>query len=375
MALKLLLGHLIFCSVYTVCGKTSIFQDDLELERQLKTMNKSPIRTFVTKEGETIDCIDGNKQLSLDHPLLKNHRVQRKPSAHIVNSPTSSPIGKLVAFGSREPCPAGTVPIPRVRKEDLLRARSPLNNPSPFVSMDNDVSSHHMVSILVDDLDTKYGVDAHLSVYNLTVVEDQFSGHRLHIENGPSDHVSAIFAGWAVYPSLNGDGLTRFITYWTGDGFRNGCFNILCPGFVQIHRTLTPNSPITPTSTYGGQQYEIRVHVEQDPDIAVGYWPKELFVNLGDGGKRVSWGGEGFSGKSKICPPLGSGHTPDGKYHHAAFFRQIYYMTGSNRNQTPLAVFERVDKSKVYGLKNDMYIPKEGFGYSFTYGGPGGTCD
>ncbi|XP_048134102.1 uncharacterized protein LOC125312487 [Rhodamnia argentea] len=155
---------------------------------------------------------------------------------------------------------------------------------------------------------------------------------------------------------------------------------------MQIHKTFTTNLPIAPTSTYGGQQYEIRVHIEQEPrtgnwwlvvngGIAVGYWPKELFVNLREGGTRVSWGGEGFSGKTKVCPPLGSGHMPDGRYDHAAFFRQIYYTTGSDTNHTPMAVFEHVDKSRVYGLKNDKYIDKEGFGYSFTYGGPGGTCD
>lgn len=66
---------------------------------------------------------------------------------------------------------------------------------------------------------------------------------------------------------------------------------------------------------------------------------------------------------------------PDGKYDHAAFYHQIYYMTGSNASKTPSAAFENVDKSQVNGLKNDMYIPVEGFGYSFTYGGPGGNCD
>ncbi|XP_048134101.1 uncharacterized protein LOC115756145 [Rhodamnia argentea] len=145
MASKLLLGILIFCSVYIVCGKTSLSQDDLELERQLKTMNKPPIKTFVTKEGETIDCIDINKQPSLDHPLLKNHKIQRKPSPNIVNSPTSSSTGnKLVTFGPREPCPDGTVPIPRVRKEDLIRARSLLKNPSPLFTVSNDDPSHHV---------------------------------------------------------------------------------------------------------------------------------------------------------------------------------------------------------------------------------------
>ncbi|KAI6681020.1 hypothetical protein NL676_034901 [Syzygium grande] len=85
-------------------------------------------------------------------------------------------------------------------------------------------------------------------------------------------------------------------------------------------------------------------------DIAIGYWPSELFVNPAGGAKGVSWVGEGFSGNAGTCPPLGSGHMPDGHYNLGAYFRRINYMTGSTRNQTPLAVFEHVDKSKVYGL-------------------------
>ncbi|KAF8035087.1 hypothetical protein BT93_C1192 [Corymbia citriodora subsp. variegata] len=339
------------------------------MERQLKILNKPPIKTFVTKEGETIDCIDINKQPSLDHPLLKNHKVQRRPSSHIISSPTYSPTSKSVIFGLREPCPLGTVPIPRVRKEDLIRAKSIINDFS-LVGMNGEYPGHHLVFVLVNDLDTKYGAEAHLSCYNLTVPQDQFSVHKLSIENGPDAHLSTIHAGWGVHPTLNGDGLTRLITFWTGDSFRNGCFNTQCRGFVQTHSEVTTNYPLSPTSTYGGDTYELVVRVEQDNrsrnwwlvvrhDIAIGYWPSELFANLADGAKRVSWGGEGFSGNAGTCPPMGSGHMPDGYYNHAAYFGQINYMTGRETKQIPLAVFEHVDKSKVYRLKNDRIIRKD----------------
>ncbi|KAF8035088.1 hypothetical protein BT93_C1193 [Corymbia citriodora subsp. variegata] len=147
-----------------------------------------------------------------------------------------------------------------------------------------------------------------------------------------------------------------------GDGFRNVCFNILCPGFVQIHETLTPNSPITPTSTYGGQQYEIRVHVGQDPhrgnwwlvvngDIAVGYWPKELFIDLGDGGKRGSWRGEGFSRRTKFCPSLRGGYTSDVEYDHAAFGPPDLLHDGIQQEPNSDGRVRAFDKSKVNGLK------------------------
>lgn len=49
-----------------------------------------------------------------------------------------------------------------------------------------------------------------------------------------------------------------------GDGNRNtGCYNTLCPGFVQIDGKVTPTSRILLTSTYGGQQQELKVQVFQ----------------------------------------------------------------------------------------------------------------
>lgn len=41
-----------------------------------KMLNVLRFSFVKTKEGETIDCIDRNKQPSLDHPLLKNHKIQ-----------------------------------------------------------------------------------------------------------------------------------------------------------------------------------------------------------------------------------------------------------------------------------------------------------
>ncbi|XP_022637381.1 uncharacterized protein LOC111241785 [Vigna radiata var. radiata] len=55
-------------------------KEEMELERQLKLINKPPLKTIHTKYGDTVDCIDINKQPAFDHPLLKNHKLQKKPS-------------------------------------------------------------------------------------------------------------------------------------------------------------------------------------------------------------------------------------------------------------------------------------------------------
>ncbi|XP_056161998.1 uncharacterized protein LOC115666925 [Syzygium oleosum] len=171
----------------------------------------------------------------------------------------------------------------------------------------------------------KYGGGGGTTVYNLTVAHDQFSTHNVWIETGPQDHISMIAAGWMVSPRLYGDNLPRVFTYWTGDGYRNGCYDALCPGFVQVDREISPGYPIYSTSTYGGAQSVLVVHIEQDRNtgnwwliltsraIKIGYWPKELFLYLRNGSLHTAWGGVGVAGSDGVCPPMGSGHRPDEK--------------------------------------------------------------
>ncbi|XP_042949735.1 uncharacterized protein LOC122281923 isoform X3 [Carya illinoinensis] len=51
--------------------------EDLELDRRLKLINKPAIMSFQTEYGDIVDCVDIYKQLAFDHPLLKNHTIQR----------------------------------------------------------------------------------------------------------------------------------------------------------------------------------------------------------------------------------------------------------------------------------------------------------
>lgn len=57
-----------------------------------------------------------------------------------------------------------------------------------------------------------------------------------------------------------------------------------------------------------------------DDTIKIGYWPKELFTNLGDGADKVFWGGDkvfwnGFVYSSiDKSLPMGSGLFKNGRY-------------------------------------------------------------
>ncbi|KAF8034368.1 hypothetical protein BT93_C0616 [Corymbia citriodora subsp. variegata] len=348
-----------------------IKEDDLDLERQVKTMNKPSIKTFMTKEGDTIDCVDINKQPALDHPLLKDHKVQTKPNLHVTNLRRTSSNAKSVGFGLKEPCPTGTVPIHRVTKEYLIRARSIPKIPSIAAIRQNTVSSNQHVVSLTDNMieNIKYGGGGRTTVFNLTVAHDQFSAHNMWIETGPPEHISMIVVGWMV-----------------SDGHRNGCYNVLCPGFVQVDTRLTPSDPLRRSSTYGGWQYEVALHIEQDRNtgnwwligtdrkIKVGYWPKELFLYLRNGSLHTAWGGIGVAGSNGFCPPMGSGHRPDGIIRHATVFRRLHWVRSDGKSLPPSDKTTRwVDRSNVYGLMNhrrSIY----GTGYMISFGGPGGYC-
>ncbi|XP_022145286.1 uncharacterized protein LOC111014774 [Momordica charantia] len=136
-------------------------EEELELEEQLKLLNRPSITTFETKEGEIIDCVDIHKQPALDHPSLKNHKVQIRPSTY--------------PFG---------------------------------LSKDSTSSKNNVVSLGLKRGIQYYGVGGYTSVYNLSVAQDQSSSSNIWIVGGPPETLN-------VNPTINGDSLTRMFVYWT----------------------------------------------------------------------------------------------------------------------------------------------------------------
>ncbi|XP_043717901.1 uncharacterized protein LOC122665833 [Telopea speciosissima] len=155
------------------------------------------------------------------------------------------------------------------------------------------------------------GVSADINIYNPTVEPTQFTSATTWIQGGTNDQeLDYIMAGWTVNPSLYGDHLTRFFTYWSvNKNKHDGCFN-------------TPSAPLTPMSTIDGPQSVIKVRIYQDPhsgdwwlivqnnNVFIGYWPKTLFTYLANGANSVCWGGVAKTGSNGVSPPLGNGRFP-----------------------------------------------------------------
>ncbi|VVA31517.1 Hypothetical predicted protein [Prunus dulcis] len=73
------------------------------------------------EEGDIIDCVDIYKQPAFDNPLLKNHKIQLRPTSFPAQMKNSAPVTDPISetWSKREASPDGTVPIHRTTKDDL----------------------------------------------------------------------------------------------------------------------------------------------------------------------------------------------------------------------------------------------------------------
>ncbi|CAK8538009.1 unnamed protein product [Lathyrus sativus] len=356
--------------------------DDMEIERQLKVINKVPIKSIHTEFGYIVDCIDINNQPAFSHPLLMNHTLQRHPKHPSFQTTNNTKISTTKAiFGlQKNRCPTGSVPIKRTTKDDLIRGKSYFNN-----GLVDQIHGNHYAEVISNPHNYKSynGVSGTTSVYNLNVKNDQSSSAVIYIRNGP-DSTSYIGMGWHIAPELYNDHDTHLYAVWTADNFKNtGCFNVQCPGFVQTSKEDYLGGKIGSTSVYGGAMVEMTLSISQDPETKnwvlsnekekLGYYPASLFPNMGEA-HQVGWGGRTSTRKGGPSPQMGSGYFPDNVFTHASYFRDVSFQVESRGSIFPFVkdVDAVADKrncffAEFYGLQAET-------GYALQFGGPGGDC-
>ncbi|XP_014503016.1 uncharacterized protein LOC106763330 [Vigna radiata var. radiata] len=212
---------------------------------------------------------------------------------------------------------------------------------------------------------------------------NQSSMAHVWVENGPLESTNKITAGWHVFPHLYGDSKTHFYATWTKDNYKKtGCYNVQCPGFVQIDRKNHLGSYFPTTSIYGGPIQEVLISITQDPktknwwiaagNTNIGYYPAALFSNLGSA-DTAGWGGRTQANLGRASPPMGSGHFPDGNSIHSGYFRSPSVQDNSREEFTPNPIITKsfTDNSDCYTI--DYYEPKVGFAGAVEFGGPGGA--
>ncbi|XP_057975179.1 protein neprosin-like [Malania oleifera] len=357
----------------------------------LKTeQHKHITKTIKTAYGDIYDCTLIYKQPGLNHPLLKNHKVQMRPGKEVYDA-----LNKKNAKGGRrkqvkveldEGCPPGTVPIRRITQYNFSKDSTTTTTTSIFNS-----------SRRLAQLATSYGFEfagiqtakgaagqylgaaASMSVWNPKLNgAHQYSSSLIIVES--FDHSNLIHVGWTVNPDVYGDSLTHHYLLWTADNYKTtGCFNTHCPGFVQTSSTTPIDSTITDISIRGKVQRHFTVEVTLDSaaqwwlllgGTPVGYWPNNVFKGMNLGADTLRWGGAVLTpDNEELSAQMGSGAFKEGSAWRTAYMNTLRVRSYQSPNPAPPNNnYIVADESRCYLTGDNGVIPGTVDDYVFCYG-------
>ncbi|KAJ0258505.1 hypothetical protein HA466_0072810 [Hirschfeldia incana] len=253
-------------------GKELSDHQEIKVQRLLKRLNKHALISIKSEDGDIIDCVPIHSQPAFNHPLLRNHTIQMRPS--FIPESTSTHITKKInatqAWNKSGRCPKNTVPIRRIKKEDILRSKSIANFGKKMMTPgillygsssvhQDDPSKGHEYAVMNAMNGLYFGTQFSVNIWKPQVqIRDEFSLAQTWLSSGGGTTLNTIEAGLQVYPGKYGDDNIRLFVYWTADGYQNtGCYNTDCSGFVQRSSLVTVGGAYTTVSEYNGNQYEL----------------------------------------------------------------------------------------------------------------------
>ncbi|KAA8534668.1 hypothetical protein F0562_032185 [Nyssa sinensis] len=378
------------------------------IQRHLEKINKPAVLTIESPDGDVIDCVHKRRQPALDHPLLKNHKIQRVPPErpkmkddavrdYNSTSPRRGEGLRQTWHQNGEGCPKGTVPIRRSTVNDVLRAKSlyefgkkqsrslPLARRTDAPDIVSGNGHEHAIAYTGISQEV-YGAKATINVWDPSIqLLNEFSLSQIWVLSGSFDgsDLNSIEAGWQVSPELYGDSRPRLFTYWTTDSYQaTGCYNLLCSGFVQTNSRIAIGAAISPVSSLGSNQYDITILIWKDPKLGnwwmgfgdntlVGYWPAELFTHLADRATMVEWGGEVVNSRANgehTSTQMGSGHFAEDGFGKASYFRNLEIVDSDNSLSSAQDISTLAENTNCYNIKSSY---NNEWGTHFYYGGPG----
>ncbi|GJW73931.1 hypothetical protein Tco_0133301 [Tanacetum coccineum] len=285
------------------------------INARLKKINKPFVKSIKNPDGDIIDCVLFHLQPSFDNPKLKGAIMSLDPPElpkGYDNTRVESEF-KQIWSSNGESCPNGTIPIRRTSASEISRSISISEFAKRTRTKDIPPSSGYTHALGYVTPGEFYGAKAILNAWAPNVTGNDYSiSQILVIADAPNHGINTVFQ------SMYKDNLPRLFTFWTPDGYRSGCYNLECPGFVQTSSRASVGAAFSKDPKSGN--WWLKVGSED-----VGYWPQTLFTNLRDHATTIEYGGEVYSENSgKHMPtPMGSGHLPDEGFGKAAFTRNL----------------------------------------------------
>ncbi|KAK7340504.1 hypothetical protein VNO77_21210 [Canavalia gladiata] len=332
-------------------------------QKRLQRFSRSQkFESVLLMRDNEFDCVDIYKQPAFQHSMLKNHKIQLSPTFKTATT-QSRPSktwkdfkGKNMSIG----CPPGKVPIHR---GNMMHQ----TNSTHFVNQFPGYAKLHANLLDTNKETTYHGGYAEINICKVSGVEKgQYSLAQVYAHSDAAKDLDIIKVGWGVD--------------------QDGCYNVVCPGFVQVSSELAFGAVMTPNPKGLVSESYVYIGIEQDHITGhwwfvsgknpIGYWPKELLPHISNGAAKIRFGGETASSLDNTSPPMGNGILPEGHNSNSCFFAGLRIMDSEFHIQEikpeDITVYSDTNPH-CYGLLYEGY-QGELFRQSFFFGGPGGDC-
>ncbi|GAB4842408.1 hypothetical protein Ancab_012379 [Ancistrocladus abbreviatus] len=276
-------------------------------------------------------------------------------------------------WSENEECPDGSIPILRTPAYNRHHSTTtkPSKQSSTLLNHSNAIGGiYEFAAVSLHSESPEYhGVSATLNVWNPWTSTNELSASQIWILSnfsGDHDKFSSIEAGWM------------------NNGFGSYCYDLDCPGFIQIDKSYALGAVLR-TSSFGGEQQTMDMKIFKDDvtgvwwlrvqDALLGYWPAELFPDLLSGANTVRWGGQIYNtlvAGRHTATRMGSGLFPGEGYRKASYMSQMLYVNSTHYVVDPEELVQIVSKPACYSLGLHGTPDK---GVCFFYGGPGFSAE
>lgn len=167
------------------------------------------------------------------------------------------------------------------------------------------------------------------------------------------------------------------------DGLFQECYNMLCPGFVQINTKVKLGMILKHVSLLNGPQITFKIYIFNDgrdgnwwlafktPSNVIGYWPRKLFRNFANA-SELRYGGYTSCRLGETCPAMGSGRRPSQKHDHSCFFIEVQYLD-VNKNVHQVSDEQHIpfaNQKDCYDVGKYLHYSGGGEAFGFGFGGP-----